>query len=65
MCIRDRTNELMKQLEEEHGTQFNELPPETFQEMREIMGGITEESIVGICGQKAFDTVMVYVDEAR
>ena len=60
-----QTNELMKQLEEEHGTQFNELPPETFQEMREIMGGITEESIVGICGQEAFDTVMAYADEAR
>lgn len=60
-----QTNELMKQLEEEHGTQFNELPPETFQEMREIMGGITEKSIVGICGQEAFDTVMAYVDEAR
>lgn len=29
------------------------------------MGGITEESIVGICGQEAFDTVMAYVDEAR
>lgn len=59
------TESLIDMLADEYGTQFNEVPEETIEELREIMGAVTQERIAEISGQEILDTIIEYAEETR
>ena len=60
-----QTKDLIVSLTADYGTQFTELNDTTKAEMTKIMGDVTKQSIIAICGQELFDKIMISVEESR